>query len=471
MKSKRRRKWLRWLLIPLITLIVLIVIAAGILYSQQQRLVKMAISEVNKKLSGQVSIEGSDISVYENFPYISIRLLGVKFYDSKLPGTRPLFEAEKVFAGFSLEDILRKKYRVKVIGMKNGHLDLVQDKQGHINIVEASRIITDTTAAKDSSTAALDLDIKKIVFKGMDISFVDRQSGQRIGTHIDKIISSLQTDSARINADLHGALVLDYTRPGDTTLFRHKHLRADLQLAYEKPTEIIRLPLGKLKLEDASFNISGSADLRHNNSLDIKFSGDKPDFRQLFAFAPPEVAKELKHFKYDGHLAFEGFVKGAPDNPQIALSFSCANAWLHNTESNKKLDSLAFKGYYTNGAGRSLQTSELSLLNINARPGSGLFRGNFVMRDFTNPKVLMQVNSDLELGFIGAFLGIKDLQRITGRIILNMNFRELVDISVPEHSMGKLTQGIQSELTVRDLTFRIPNYPYNVENLDLHADM
>ncbi len=83
----------------------------------------------------------------------------------------------------------------------------------------------------------------------------------------------------------------------------------------------------------------------------------------------------------------------------------------------------------------------------------------------------MQVNSDLELEFIGAFLGIKDLQRITGHISLKMDFKELVDISLPEQTIGKLTGGIQSELTVSNLTFRIPSYPYNIEHLDMHANM
>ncbi len=237
---------------------------------------------------------------------------------------------------------------------------------------------------------------------------------------------------------------------------------------------MLKLSEGRIKLEDALFNITGTADLLHDNTVDLRFSGDKPDFRQLFAFAPEEVAKELKHFRYDGHLTFEGTVKGplkAGRLPRIELFFSCANAWLHNTTANKRLDSLAFKGYYTNGSGQSLQTSELRLLDINARPDKGIFRGNFILRDFTDPKILMQVNSELELGFIGAFLGIKDLQRITGHISLKMNFKDLVDFSAPEKEISELTQGIQSELTVRNLTFRIPAYPYMIEHLDLHASM
>jgi len=110
-------------------------------------------------------------------------------------------------------------------------------------------------------------------------------------------------------------------------------------------------------------------------------------------------------------------------------------------------------------------------MDMNARPGKGLFRGNFILRDFTDPKIMMQVNSDLELAFIGDFLGIPDLQRITGHIHLKMNFSELVDFSTPEKELSELTEGIQSELNVTNLTFRIPKYPYTIERLNLHALM
>ena len=475
MTNKTRKRLLRFLLLPIAVLILLVCAAIAILYSQQQRLVELAVKELNKKLPGELVVTGSELSLFQNFPYISIGLKGVQFYDSKLHTGKPIYEAERMYVGFSLPDVLKQQYHVKAIVLKNGHLDLVQDTAGRLNIVEASRMISsDTAVVANAKPTELDLAVKKIVLKNMQISFLDRQNGQRVVTHIDRIQSSFQVEGQRIAGNLDGAMVVDYTRPGDTVLFRHKHLETDIKLSYDGATRVLQLPEGKIKLENAVFNVTGTADLLHDNMVDFRITGDRPDFKQMFAFAPPEVAKELQHFRYDGYLTFEGTVKGKLKGgqlPLITVSFSCANAWLHNTQANKKLDSLAFKGYYTNGAGHCLQTSELRLLDMTARPGGGVFRGNFVLRDFTDPKILMQVNSDLELGFVGAFLGIKDLQRVTGHISLKMNFKELVDLSLPEQSMGQLTQGIQSELTVRNLTFRIPSYPYMIEHLDLHAAM
>jgi hypothetical protein len=309
----------------------------------------------------------------------------------------------------------------------------------------------------------------------MTISFLDKQTGQHIVSQIERVQSSIEDDSLKMEGSLAGKMILDYSGPGNKTLFRKKHVETDIAVIYEKRKELISITTGKLKLEDAIFNVTGNyCLLPNNNSIDIKFAGDKPDLKQIFAFVPESAAKELKHFKYDGHVNFEGTVKGPLGKhkmPRIDLNFGCSEAWLHNSETNKKLDSLAFKGYYTNGDSMNLKTSELRLIGMHAKPGTGVFDGNFIMRDFENPKILMQINSNLELEFIGAFLGIKDLQRITGQISLKMNFKELMDISAPEQSMGKLSEGIQSELSVRNLTFRIPNYPHNVEHLNLHADM
>jgi uncharacterized protein involved in outer membrane biogenesis len=474
MSPKTRKRILRWTLIPFSILLILVGIAVGILFTQQERLVHMAVTELNKKVPGELVVGGSDLSLVQNFPYISIGLKNVKLLPTKIAGVTPIYEAERMFIGFSIRDILNQQYHVKVILLKNGHLDLVQDSTGQLNIVEAVKIAPDTTTKTAPTSQPLDLDIRKFVLKGMRVTYRDPKSGQRIGADISRIQTALRDNNGKIDIDTKGSFVLDFTRPGDTTLFRHKHIETDISLSFDQKTKFLRLPIGKIKLEDAAFNVTGTADLLHENTVDLRIVGDKPDFRQLFSFAPASVGKQLKNFKYDGELSFDASIKGklnGRQQPLIALNFACKNAYLHNTAANKKLDSLTFKGFYTNGTERSLKTSELRLTDMSARPDKGRFTGNFVLRDFTDPKILMQVNSELELGFFGAFLGIRDLQRLSGHINLKMNFKELVDLSLPEKELSQLTEGIQSELTVTNLSFRAPSYAYTIEHLNLHAAM
>ena len=58
--------------------------AAAVLYYQQQRLVSLAVKELNKQLPGELEVGGSTISVFQNFPYVSIAVKNVHFYSSKL---------------------------------------------------------------------------------------------------------------------------------------------------------------------------------------------------------------------------------------------------------------------------------------------------------------------------------------------------------------------------------------------------
>ncbi|SFE02101.1 AsmA-like C-terminal region [Chitinophaga sp. CF118] len=472
---KQTRKRIFRIFFILVSIVLLLgVIGVVILYTQQQRLTNMAVSELNKQLPGELVIEGSEISPFQNFPYVSIGLRNVRFYANKQRKGRPLYEMERLYVGFSLPDVLREKYNVKVLFLKNGHLDMVRELNGNLNLVEANRIKQDTLATTESSSGSLALDVKKIVLKNMDISFYDRTNGQRLSTHIDKIKTALHADDKEINGTLHGGFIVDVSSPSDTVLFRHKKLEANIKVSYNTEKQFLTISPSQLKIEAATLKVWGTADLLHGDMVDLRVTGDRPDLNLLFAFAPQSVGDELKRFNYDGRIYFNGTIKGkfaGGQLPQIAFSFGCEDAWFLNKDANKKLDQLEFKGYYTNGAAHSLKTSELHLLNMNARPDKGTFKGNFVMRDFTDPKIIMQIDSELELEFIGAFLGIKDLERITGHISLKMDFKEMVDLSLPEASMSKLKEGIQSELTVKDLTFRIPGYPHIVRNLDLHANM
>ena len=55
----------------------------GILYWKQDKVVQQALSYANESLASRVTIEGSRVSPFVNFPYISVDLKEVKDYETK----------------------------------------------------------------------------------------------------------------------------------------------------------------------------------------------------------------------------------------------------------------------------------------------------------------------------------------------------------------------------------------------------
>jgi len=471
---KLRKKIIRWAFVITGTALALIIIAGAILYSQQHRLTQMAVKELNKQFAGELLIESSHISPFSHFPYISIALNKVRFFADKKQRTHPLYEVERLYAGFSLPDILRQQYNVRIIALKNGHLHIEKYANGEVNLLKAHAFKTDTTSAATTSTGALSMDLRKVILKNMEVTYQDRSSGWQVTTHIEKIKAGFKMDSGHIAVTLDSKMLIDIKSRTDTTLFKNKRLALDIKLDYDKVKQQLTIPPSTLLLENASLRTEGMVLLSNGCYLDLKVKGDRPDLNLLMALVPDNIADLLEKYKQDGRIYFDGSVKGPLGKgtmPLVKVNFGCEDVWFQNKQVDRKVDQLGFKGYYTNGEGRSLETSELQLLNLNARPGKGVFRGNFVMRNFTDPRIVMQLYSELDLRFLGEFLGIKDLEQISGQIALNMNFKELVDMQFPEQSLAQLKEGVESELTVKQLEFRIPGYHHAVRNMNLHAEV
>src|SRR6201999_1325581 len=119
---------------------------------------------------------------------------------------------------------------------------------------------------------------------------LDPRGGQKRFAHIDRIQSSFQDNDQLMDGALGGNFLLDYTRPGDTVLLRHKQVSTDIRFSYAKATRIVTDSAARPQLEKALFNLNGTADLAHDNTVDLRFTGDRPDFKQLFAFAPENIA-------------------------------------------------------------------------------------------------------------------------------------------------------------------------------------
>jgi hypothetical protein len=90
-----------------------------IVYHNQNVLTQRAISAINEQFVGELTIQDSYVSPFANFPYISIDLKGIKFYESKAVDSKPIYEAEDFYVGFNIWDIIIGNYSVKKLKISN----------------------------------------------------------------------------------------------------------------------------------------------------------------------------------------------------------------------------------------------------------------------------------------------------------------------------------------------------------------
>lgn len=219
------KKWVvRPLLIGIISLGVLLCAGFIVLSTQQQRLVNLAVRELNNQVKGELAIEDSKISLFKNFPYISIGLHNGRFFADKTQTGNPICAFDRLYIGFSLPDLLQQKYDIRILFLKGGYLDLVQAKDGKINLAEKISPQKDSTIqiTQTDTTSSFAIDLKKIIIKEMRVSYRDMVSGQKYSTQISKLVSSINMDSSQVTLAVNTNMMLDVTSDTDTTLFRKK---------------------------------------------------------------------------------------------------------------------------------------------------------------------------------------------------------------------------------------------------------
>lgn len=442
----------------------------GVAYAKQRTVVAYAVAEINKDFVGHLAIAGSHIAPFKRFPYISIDLEDVRFFSTTDTTAVPIYHVEDLYIGFRLWDMLQGRYDIKTIQAEGGHLHLVHHTDGSLNLLLAKNL-TDTT---DTDTSALHFALRDLHLRRFTFTHLQEATGKQVVCRIDALDATLAMQDGTIAAEVGTDLYLDILGDSDTSFFVNKHIELDAHLDYDEGTQVLSMPPSTVKLQGAQFGAEGRIDLAHEVDLDLHVHGEKPDFSLLIAFAPNQVGEFLAQFKNAGNIAFDGTVKGrtaAGHTPRVDIRFSCADGWFENTNTHRKVDELAFQGFFTNGGDPLLKAAEFQLTGLNLRPGSGNFSGDIIVKDFTSPSVNVDLHCDMDLEFVGDFLNVEVLNELEGKIVVDMKLDELIDIERPERNLARLKEGIDSDLRVSDLHVRLPGHPHAIDDLDIHAQM
>ncbi|MCU0434268.1 MAG: hypothetical protein MUC87_12490 [Bacteroidia bacterium] len=467
-----RKFWKRLLLGVCITPLLLFGIVLGIVYWKQEAIAQHVIETLNADMNGRIAVAKSRVAPFANFPYISVDLEQAQLFASKNAGEKPVCSLKHLYVGFDLWSVLGGGFEVKSIKLRGGELHLIQHKDGSLNI--SNLFAARKKSTTDTTSAGTKLKLKSVTLDSVHITKLNEESGVLLSNRIAKAKAKVDLNDDFFDVDLETAMEFTLILKGDTSFLRQKHVNVNTGLHINHKTGKITLDPSLVKLERAEFNMEGSVDVKKDMFLDLKFSGNKPNFELLLAFAPPELEPFLKQYDNRGQIYFDCTIKGPSINglqPAINAGFGCSQAYFNNTETQKKLDQMQFKGSFTNGEARNASTMRFTLQDFFAKPDAGKFSGNLSVTNFISPDIDLTLNSDFDLQFLARFLNIKSLSDLKGRIVLDMKFHDLIDPNFPERSLERFNESYETTLEVTDLSFMSTKLPVPLKDFDLKAHM
>ncbi len=447
----------------------MLLIGSGFIYFKKDAIIAEVLKHANEDFKGLVQIEKTTISPFENFPYISIKVHNLKVFESKQVDTLAVIDVKTAYLGFDFWNVVKNNLVVKKLSLENGSFNIIQDNDGNFNIVKAFEPAIEET---EDDSMPLILDFKEITLTNIDLKKESLETKIILETDIDSGIASFEKNEKDMQLVLDAKFLFNVFDNGKPTYIYHKHLELHTSFIYHTDTQVVDFLKTTVLLEGADFDMTGKIDVDDGMDVDLRFSGNKPSFDLVIGFAPEELIPVLRSYENRGKVYFDAHFKGKTANnqmPAINAKFGCENGFILNPEVNKSLDQLTFHSTFTNGAARNNSTSKFELKEFNTRPEAGDFKASLAVTNFDSPEIDMQLDSDFDLDFLTKFFKLKDLSNLTGKVLLTMNFHDIIDLQHPEKALEKLNQAYYSKLEIKDLNFKSDSYHLPLENLNVEA--
>ncbi|MEO0528008.1 MAG: AsmA-like C-terminal region-containing protein [Bacteroidota bacterium] len=466
MKIKKFRKRILWalFLVPILTV-------GGLIFhiqSNQSEIIKGEIAKLNKEHKGLITVGESELSIFRNFPYISIKVEDVQIFETKENNAPIIADVKDIYVGFDLWDIVHNNYDIQSLIVEDGVFNLIIHENNTTNIQNS------LASTSETETPSTHIHLKQIKLKNLDIHTIDEATD----TDVEKFIYTgeggfSQTDRI-ISGHIDTNFELNVMKDGDTTFIHKKHFELHTDVVFNAKTGILDIQPSGILMENGDFELEGSIDIKNDVDLDLSIKGTKPNFDMLIAFAPADVIPVLEKYKNAGEIYFNASIQGPANKgnrPYINANFGAGKAFLENTARGKKIDDMGFNGHFTNGKNRDISTMEFSLTNMTASLEKGEFEGAVFVKNFESPEVDMRINSNFNLDFIADFLELEQVQDVSGQVSLKMNFHDIIDIDNPEMALQKLNQAYFAELIVKDVSLVAKELPAPLHDFNAHLIM
>ena len=123
------------ILASFLVILLALTIFVGYLISNKRVLTTYVLEQINSHLTGQLKVSSSDVTVFKNFPNVSLDLTGVSISKSD----SIILNAQHVYLGFNIKDIFNKKYQIQIITIDSAAVNLVIYKNGENNAIQFGR--------------------------------------------------------------------------------------------------------------------------------------------------------------------------------------------------------------------------------------------------------------------------------------------------------------------------------------------
>ncbi|MFC2125660.1 AsmA-like C-terminal region-containing protein [Bacteroidota bacterium] len=398
---------------------IILSLTAWYVYSNQDEIINKVVDEINQYIDTPVEAEEIDLSMFREFPSITLRLRNIKIHQSTEVLNDYLCIASDIFVSIRLMDILKENISIEKVTVSGAVINLARSNDGIPNYLILTR--------KDSTSISTrgSFDIKNLSLSEVEINYTDFRNDVSVRAMADHQMMNLQYKKGDILLHTEGNMELKSLNIEDNRFLENTSIEEDIKLTYTPDTEELIITEANAYLNGFPYVITGNVQMVEMPIVEFDFKSSQSDIQSIISLLPEDYRNYLWPYKSKGAVYFNGRIHGyAGKNtyPSIELKFGAKDASVYHPDYRTTIDHLFFTGSYNNGEDQNLKTSVLDIKDIKGQVKGKGMSGRLTLKDFNQLKLDADITSEFDLP---AFLEVFPTELIKtsrGQVNLNLNF-------------------------------------------------
>jgi len=412
------------------------------------RLVERFVRQANTYLATPVKAGEIELSLFRDFPRLTISLRDVYVEDSH-PAEFPLLSLKRLTFSFDPFDAWNGQYEVLAMEAVNGSAHLRYDKAGKDNF----SIFRDTTL---NGTDQLEFDIRDLQLRDVNVTYIDEQAGHHHEFGSPELGVSVSLRDGGYQIVTTGTVDIGQIGIGSRLFLKGKSFKSGLKMKFDPGARSVDIMPSELKLGDAVFQAEGYYDFQETHRMDLSLKGQNTTISTILSFLPSDIAADYARYQSEGDVYFTLQLIGSPDEaPGLAFSvaFGARNAVLFHPETGFRVTAANVKGKFSVIGDGANEASELVLEDASGDLNGKPFKGDFRLRNLESPWISLHYAGELEAPTLDKLLPDSLFSGIGGSLVADVSLKGRLSDLKSRQTAGKVASS--GTIRLRDFTFEL----------------
>jgi hypothetical protein len=284
----------------LVTIGVLLIASVGSVFLFKDKIIQQFIREANKQLSTPVKIGKIDVSLFEDFPHLSIVFKDVYIEDSH-PEQYPLFTATSLSFRLNPVEAYNGIYIITGLKIQDSETNLKINKKGENNY---------TVSKESTGGAGVSFDLQNVKLQNTRVRYVSIPDNQEYIFDSEALHASINTRNDIYTIGATGDILIEKLQVKTSSFLNGKTFIVDADLVYDDINKALTIKPSDLKLKDSHFDVAGIYNWKETSNIDLSVVGKDADIQSLLTLLPESSSSSLEKYKSKGDVYFNAKLKG-----------------------------------------------------------------------------------------------------------------------------------------------------------------